>query len=165
MEFLAQEIRHIIFDWGNTLMRDFPEKPGAMCDWDHVELMPGVISLLEYLHEKYTLTVATNAGVSDTAKMRKALQRSGIDHYFTYFFSSKDLGVNKPDPDFFRKICSLTAFAENESLMIGNDFGKDIQGALSAGLQAIWYNHENGAEEKATGMETVKNLEEIRQLI
>lgn len=72
MNDLKDIIRLIIFDWGDTLMRDYPEKAGPMYVWDHVECIEGVPELIAYLHGRYTLCVATNAGVSDTEAMRKA---------------------------------------------------------------------------------------------
>lgn len=133
-------LRLIIFDWGDTLMRDFPEKPGPMYTWDVVEEIPGARRLLDYLQPKYTLCVATNAGVSDTGAMRKALQRVNLDGYFSGFFSSRDLGVAKPDPEFFLRICSVMQVNPPEALMIGNDYQKDILGAARAGLHTVFFN-------------------------
>jgi putative hydrolase of the HAD superfamily len=160
-----KNIKHIVFDWGDTLMRDFPEKPGAMCDWDFIELLPGVEKVLEVLQLKYPLTVATNAGISDTALMRKALHRGEIEHFFSNYFSSKDLGVSKPDPDFFRQVCFHAGFSTNESLLIGNDYRKDIVGAHSAGMTTILFNHA-GAEgifEKAG--KVISQLEELLSIL
>lgn len=133
-------LRLIIFDWGDTLMRDFPGKPGPMYTWDVVEEIPGVRQLLDYLQAKYTLCVATNAGVSDTEAMRKALQRVDLDRYFSGFFSSKDLGVAKPEPEFFLRICSAMQVKPREALMVGNDYQKDILGAARAGLHTVFFN-------------------------
>lgn len=133
-------LRLIIFDWGDTLMRDFPGKPGPMYTWDIVEEIPGARPLLDYLQAKYTLCVATNAGVSDTEAMRKALQRVNFDSYFSGFFSSKDLGVAKPDPEFFLRICHQMQVKPDESVMVGNDYQKDIQGAAQAGLYTVFFN-------------------------
>lgn len=95
MAIIKQKVQMIVFDWGNTLMRDFPEKQGPMFEWDVVEKMADVDFLLDYLSKKYSIVVATNAGASDTAAMMKALNRVGLDHFFTQAFSSKDLGDRK----------------------------------------------------------------------
>lgn len=134
-----KDIRLIIFDWGDTLMRDYPDLPGPMYQWEHVECLSGAPELLEYLSTRYKLCVATNAGVSDTESMRRALHRVDIERYFTAFFSSKDLGVAKPDPQFFLKICSEMAVEPRQALMIGNDYAKDICGAAGAGLHTVYF--------------------------
>ena len=34
-------LRGVVWDWGDTLMRDIPGQKGPMVDWPHVEAMPG----------------------------------------------------------------------------------------------------------------------------
>ncbi|MBN2730755.1 MAG: HAD-IIIA family hydrolase [Bacteroidales bacterium] len=158
-------IQHIVFDWGNTLMRDFPEKPGPMCDWDHVELMPDVAEILSYLAEKYVLTVATNAGESNTEHMVKALTRVNIEGFFIFKFSSKDLGYNKPDPHFFEEVCKQSGFKPEESVMIGNDYNKDILGAASIGMETILYNHEKYSGDSIKANMVIENLMELENIL
>ncbi len=140
-------IKAIIFDWGDTVMRDFPEQDGPMAEWEKVELIPGVEGVLKSLSQKYLCVIATNAGVSDTEKMRKALARVDVEKYFQHFTSSKDLGVEKPDPEFFRKIASYLGMRENECIHIGNLYNKDIVGAKQAGLFTVLFN-----EKKISGV-------------
>jgi putative hydrolase of the HAD superfamily len=136
-------IKLLIFDWGNTLMRDFTQFEGPMASWPKIEIIQNADSVLQKLFGKYTLCVASNAGVSDTLLMRKALERGGLEKYFTFYFSSKDLGFAKPDPAFFLEILSQSGFIAAESVMIGNDYIKDIEGAKLAGLKTIFFNEEN----------------------
>lgn len=133
-------IRALIFDWGDTVMRDFPEMPGPMFSWPHVELVPGILQVLELFSVKYQCVIATNAGCSDTIAIRKALQRVDIEHYFHYFFSSKDLGYQKPDPRFFTAISAAIGIAASNCLMIGNSYDKDICGAHTAGMKTLFFN-------------------------
>ena len=42
-------IRAVLFDWGNTLMRDLPGQHGPMRDWPHVEALPGALETLTAL--------------------------------------------------------------------------------------------------------------------
>lgn len=39
----------VLFDWGNTLMVDFPEAQGKMCDWEVVEEVAGAREVLAAL--------------------------------------------------------------------------------------------------------------------
>ena len=63
-------IRAIVFDWGDTLMRDFG-LPGPMALWPRVEVLPGAAAALEVLHERYRLAVASNAGESGADLIRQ----------------------------------------------------------------------------------------------
>jgi len=136
-------IKNIIFDWGDTVMRDYPELPGAMCDWPHVELIPHVYQALVDLKSKYTLVIATTAGVSDTEAMIRALQRVGVKEMFSKFYSSKELGVAKPDPQFFAEVCRRAELQPKDTVMVGNDYDKDIVGAKTAGLKTVFFNEKH----------------------
>ncbi|MBM3405570.1 MAG: HAD family hydrolase, partial [Bacteroidetes bacterium] len=80
----------LIFDWGGTVMRDFGY-PGKMKDWSEVAWVPGMEQALMKLSGTYLCCIATNAGESDTSDMVAALGRIDAKHYFSCFFSSKDL--------------------------------------------------------------------------
>ena len=133
-------IKAIIFDWGNTLMRDFTHYQGPMAFWPEIEVISGVPIVLNYLKGKYILCVATNAGDSNTELMIQSLIRGNINQYFDYFYSSKDLGYSKPDPKFFQAISKAIDITPNNCIMIGNDYKKDIIGASISGMKTIWFN-------------------------
>jgi putative hydrolase of the HAD superfamily len=110
-----------------------------MAFWEKVEVIEGVEIVLKSLYHKYLLCVATNANYSDTALMEKALIRGSIHQYFRFFFSSKDLGYEKPDHLFFLKIAGILKLKPAECLVVGNDYGKDIEGAYNAGMKGIHF--------------------------
>ncbi len=136
-------LKALIFDWGDTIMRDFPEKSGPMVEWDIVEWIPGAEDALTKLYEEIMCCIATGAGQSDTGLMIKALKRIDADKYFTYFFSAKDLGVNKPDVNYFTLISNRINVKPGNCMMIGNDYEKDIIGARAAGMKTIFFNEKN----------------------
>jgi hypothetical protein len=65
----------ILFDWGDTLMRDDKNLTSAMKDWPVVEAIPGAAEILPGLHSKWLLCIATNADVSDEEDIRATLLR------------------------------------------------------------------------------------------
>ena len=136
-------IKTLIFDWGDTIMRDYPHLKTPMYTWDHVEYIPEVEKTLELLYNNYIMVIATNAGQSDTNDMIKALKRINANKYFNYFFSSKDLGYEKPDKLFFKTIINNLGFKANECVMIGNIYEKDIIGAKDIGMNTILYNEKD----------------------
>lgn len=131
-------LKAIIFDWGDTLMRDFPDLPGPMAAWPHVERIDGVREALDGLDPTLIRCVASNAGASDAELMGQALGRVGIRTYFQHLFTSKELGAAKPDPRFFMEIARRLDVAPAECVMVGNDFLKDIAGANGAGMRTVW---------------------------
>ena len=76
------EIKAIVFDWGDTVMRDFPFE-GAMKDWPFVAAIPGIEDTLAELKKKYILVMGSNARAFQFSKdiceaLRKRLSFSII---------------------------------------------------------------------------------------
>jgi len=109
--------------------------------------------------------VASNAGESDTSDMRKALVIGGLDHYFNNHYTSKDLGVCKPDPAFFTRICSEAGLNPAHSVLIGNDYKKDIVGAKAAGMKTILVNHAGAQGPFELADFVVSELKELLQVL
>ena len=154
-------IKAIIFDWGNTVMRDFPEKSGPMAHWDHVEYIPDVEECLKTLSGKYIMCIASNAGCSDVVLMTEALKRVGADKYFHHFFTSKDLGAEKPDKLFFNSITKEIDIANEHCLMIGDSYPKDICGAKAVGMKTIFFNEKRVESEYPDADEIIVSMKEL----
>ncbi|MGG1550306.1 HAD family hydrolase [Paenibacillus ferrarius] len=135
-------IKVLLFDWGDTLMFDFKDQIGTMAYWEHVEIIPYIDEALFHLHNKYKCAVASNAGDSNIVQLRMALERVHINHFFDDFFISSELGVVKPNPEFYLSIIKRLGVRPDECIMIGNDYCKDIVPAKSVGLKTIWYTSE-----------------------
>jgi len=129
-------IRLLVFDWGDTIMRDF-NMPGPMSQWPVVEWIEGAKEALSHLHDRYCCAIATSADHSDVSEMKAALARVGADTYFDKFYSQKELGYRKPDVRFFLEVIRLSGYQANESVMIGNLYDKDIVGARKAGMKTV----------------------------
>lgn len=138
----TSKVRAIVFDWGDTIMRDF-DLPGPMSVWEKVAWIDGAEEALKTLSSRYTCIIATSADHSDTAEMKTALARVGADNYFHKFYSQKELGYKKPDVRFFEAVLSNSGFKPEETLMVGNLYDKDIVGAKQAGMTTVFLN-ENG---------------------
>src|SRR5690349_7299263 len=120
--FMSKVRKAIIFDWGDTLMKDFTEYKGPMVQWPYVEAIPGVKESLHKIYKDYLCCVASNAGDSDGKLMKLALKRVELDGFFADFFTSKELGVEKPNIKFFQEILKTLNMTANEVIMVGNDY-------------------------------------------
>ncbi|PER78621.1 HAD family hydrolase [Priestia megaterium] len=133
-------IKAIVFDWGDTLMKDFSEYEGPMADWEHVEIIDGVRKSLHLISQSYICCVASNAWASNSALMGIALKRVDIQQYFQYLFTSRELVFSKPSLEFFNKIVQTLGFTPQECIMVGNDYDKDIIPAKKIGMQTILFS-------------------------
>jgi HAD superfamily hydrolase (TIGR01662 family) len=157
-------IKSLVFDWGGTVMADLGYE-GPMYLWPEVSLVPGIGKALEKLSENYILSIATNAGFSDTPAMIRALERVGVQQYFKFFFSSKELKVRKPDPRFFEKICKKTGVSPQDCIMIGNDYLKDICGAKEIGMKTIFYNPSGTIMEYEDADRVILSMESLPKVV
>jgi len=140
---LFSPLKLLLFDWGDTLMRDFKDKDGPMCYWDEVALIEGIEEFLNLCYEKYPLMVASNSGFSTTDMMIKALYRGGIDKHFSRFFTSKDIGVEKPNLLFFEYIIREVNLDPASIAFFGNDYKKDIEPSKLKGMTTFFFNENN----------------------
>ena len=155
-------IKAVVFDWGDTIMRDFPEFKGPMAFWPRVELVPGAREALEQLHQRFVCCVASNAGDSDAELMGRALERSGIRQYFQALYTSRELGFTKPEPVFFQEILNRLGVEPSACVMVGNDYDKDIIPAKAVGMRTIWFSPSDPVSESMPGADAV--IHEMRDL-
>lgn len=134
------DLRALIFDWGDTVMRAFPQYSGPMAAWPEVAAVSGVGEALAALDGRYRLALATNARDSGALMVRAALGRVKLDGYFSVVVTSQELGVAKPAAAFFRAVLARLGCAPDEAVMVGDSYAADVAGAKAAGLRAIWFN-------------------------
>ena len=135
-----KQYKHYLFDWGDTLMVDFPSEDGPMYKWSKVAAIVGAEELLRELSKTACCYVATNAKASTEADIRKALARVGLDKYIKGIFCFRGLGFEKPSKEFFSSILASLNSEKNEIVMVGDSLENDINGALNFGFDAIWFN-------------------------
>ena len=120
-------------------------------------LLPGAKEVLALCEGRVPLALVTN-GPADM--QRAALEKVGIaEHFQTVLISgAQEVGVRKPDARIFKLACERLEVPPQEVLMVGDNLGADVQGALGAGLQAVYV----GAEE-VVGAGRVAGLFELRE--
>ena len=128
-------------------------------------LLPGAEELCRTLRAAgCRLALATN-GVARVQYAR--LAGSPLEPYLERLFISGEMGTRKPEPAFFHAALSaMGAEAMNRCVMVGDGLGSDVKGALSAGLDVIWFAPGGSAapaELKPTY--TARSLEEIGAII
>lgn len=149
-----------VFDWGDTLMVDFPGVPGAMKDWRKVEAIDDAEKTLQSLSLFADIYVATGAPDTTPENIEAALARVKLAQYIAGFFCKANLGLNKPSPEYYAEIVRRINIPASEITMVGDNLDKDILPALVTGMQGCWFNPEKKACEK-TGFRTITKLTEL----
>jgi HAD superfamily hydrolase (TIGR01509 family) len=151
---------HYLFDWGDTLMVDFPGAKGPMCRWERVAAVDGARQTLAALHRKAGCYLATNARDSKAGDIVKALERAGLATYIDRVFCFENVGHRKPSPEFFATILAAINATPDQTVMVGDSLDTDVAGALAAGLHGIWYNPA-GLDGYLKGAGVIRSLEEL----
>ncbi len=115
-----------------ALARDFVS--GMEESW---RLFDDVEPVLEGLQGRYRLAVVTNGG--NDFQHRK-FERLGLKRWFDAVFVAEECQAAKPHPEHFLFACRHLGVDAHLCLMVGDNPKRDVEGALGAGLSALWLN-------------------------
>lgn len=151
----------VLFDWGDTLMRVYPEYAGPMVRWPQVAALPFASETLQALHPDWLLGLATNAADSDEAEIRAALARVGLDSWIDRIYAYRTIRRRKPSPEFFEAVLEDLDLPRPQVIMVGDDLDNDVRGALACGLKAVWLNERSTGELQEPRLRTIHSLQEL----
>ena len=106
---------------------------------EEAHLLPGAMEFCLALRDMgLRLAIATNG--MPTAQ-RGRYTRTGMDKVIPDIFISMELGVQKPMPAYFDKVCDALEITDRSRVvMVGDSLSSDIRGGNNAGIDTIWYN-------------------------
>ena len=165
-EFLqAERFRHPLLQAGIE-DEDFIKEMGRMyLDLlpERTILVPHAKELLDYLSEKYSLSIISNGFVE---VQYKKIENSKIGHYFDHVVLSEEAKALKPDRRIFDYALNLNHAKAEETIMIGDIFQADIVGAQNAGIDQIFFNwRKTELKENETATYIVDSLQEIFDIL
>ncbi|GLV47958.1 hydrolase [Thermus sp. LT1-2-5] len=99
-------------------------------------LFPEVPEFLKALRAQGAFLVLLTNGVPDL--QREKLVGAGLEAAFDLTLVSGEVGWGKPDPRLFRMALCAFGLPPEAAVMVGDNPERDIQGALAAGLTAVF---------------------------
>ena len=142
-----------LIDWAPTYRREAWRAVGTVVGIDDPALLAAAAQrfedaqrrghpVIEGMHdavagigERHPLGLITN-GPSDIQRLK--LDQAGLSSTFGAEVISGELGVGKPDPAVFLGLLDRLGAAPDASIMVGDSWARDIEGALGAGMSAVW---------------------------
>lgn len=113
---------------------------------------------------KYRIIAVTNG--TKVAQTKK-LKTSGLVTIFDAVYISEDVGVEKPNKEYFDILFEKEGITNlNEVVIIGDSLTSDILGGNNAGIDTIWYNKSKKVNDKGVSVtHEVQNLREVADLV
>jgi len=149
-----------LFDWGDTLMVDFPKYCGKMCDWEEVEAVSGAKNTLKYLSQSSKIYVATGASESSEEEIKSAFKKVELDEYISGYFCKANLGIEKGSVAFFKKIIEKLDVPFTDVMMVGDSLSRDIEPALQLGINVAWFRPDASPSQNCD-IRVINKLEEL----
>jgi putative hydrolase of the HAD superfamily len=122
-------------------------------------LDPGAESLVKRALEFGRLGLITN-GPPDIQRLK--LSHTGLAGSFEAVLISGELGFGKPGAQVFEHALEILESDAEESVMVGDSWERDVEGALSAGLSAIWLSHGREPPRTDPRVRVFKDASEVR---
>ena len=122
------------------------------------------LELLQEQKEKYILVAVTNG--TKTAQTKK-LRLTGLDQIFHHIFISEDIGVEKPNMQFFDHVFqALNLTDKKQAIIIGDSLTSDVRGGEIAGIDACWFNPEHAENDLNVPITyEISRLEQLRDIL
>lgn len=153
---------NVLFDWGDTVMRDHPEITTPMIEWETVEIIDGIADVLDSLHASgRRIILATSANISDEGQIRGALARVGVEQYFSRIYCFKTTNLPKGEA-FYRFILNDLGIPASDAVMVGDHLEKDVQVPNSLGIFAVWFNPRTDEVRKNELHTTVHSMADLK---
>ena len=103
---------------------------------EHWRLAEGAKDTLSELRNRgYRLAVLSN----NDSRLRSVLKDLAVDLLFEKIFISSEMGIEKPDPEIFRKVEKSFGTDPSRFLHIGDSHSRDFEGARQAGWDALLF--------------------------
>lgn len=133
----------------------------------YIDILPGFNHLLQdtkevlnYLKPKYKLHIITN-GFEEI--QHNKMQNSQIADFFDTITTSEEAGVKKPHLAIFEKALQKSNAEAQNSIMIGDSYEADIEGAINAGLHTIYFDYY--AKGETVQVPQIQTLNELRMYL
>ncbi len=142
---------------------------GLKMNEDFLKLLPfksnlidGTIEILEYLIPHYQLHIISNGWAEIQANK---VNSGGIGSYFGKIVTNEIANARKPDPKIFEFAISSTNASRSKSLMIGDNYEADIEGATAAGIDSVFYNPIQNPNHHSTATFNITHLLELKEIL
>ena len=128
---------------------------------DNMIVFEGVYEFFETL-SKQKICFVTD--MMADIQYRKVI-KMGFDKYVNLMATCEESGKDKPAPESFILGLKKVGLNADEVCMIGDNFEKDIVGAVNLGIESIWFDRKNGRQPDNKMVTRVESFKEMAELL
>ncbi|UCC17777.1 MAG: HAD family hydrolase [Dehalococcoidales bacterium] len=104
----------------------------------------GIFEVLDTLEKHDIKTGILSNGSFPGVLLEEELAKHNLLHKFSFVMSSADYSIRKPHPRFFNIAARKLDRKPSDIWFIGDKLQFDVKGAITAGMQPVWYNPRDG---------------------
>lgn len=120
------------------------------------EPVEGIESFLSFLEEKSISYAVLSNTIYPQKETEKLIKKLLPNRKFAFVLASGDVGVKKPNPDFFALGPAVAGRAKEDFIYVGDSFLQDVLGSYYAGYGlSVWLNWK---DKKVADMSFAKNF-------
>jgi putative hydrolase of the HAD superfamily len=124
-------------------------------------IIDGMEDALDAVRSRYPVGLLTN-GSSDLQRLK--LDQAGLVEAFDSVAVSGEAGIGKPDPAVFLLVLEALGAGPEDSVMVGDSWERDVEGALATGMTAVWIadgRHAPAEDPRVTVVDSVQELDAL----
>jgi len=95
----------------------------------------------------------------ETEYQIQKLERLGLINFIDIIITSEEVGIEKPSTQMFQTILRKMDLTTDKVVMIGDNFDKDIKGAVNINILSYWFNNST-----INSKNTIKNINNIKYI-
>jgi putative hydrolase of the HAD superfamily len=127
---------------------------------------PDAKATLGQLRRRCKLGMVTNGA---PGIQREKLMAADLGAWFDVIGVSCEVGMGKPEPDFFLEVLERLGVHPHEALMVGDSLERDVRGAQAVGIRAVHIDFKEArvdreAKDTPTGIESIEPDARIARL-
>lgn len=124
--------------------------------------IPGMIELVRELREAgLPIAIISNS----EGHLAELVEELGWHADFDIVVDSGRIGIDKPDPRIFHHACAALSVSPQELLHVGDAWEADVQGALGASANAVWFDSRHRERTLPERVHGASNASELREVL
>lgn len=114
--------------------------------------------VLRDLKTRYKLGMVTN-GIPDVQRIK--INATGLADLFDVIVISGEISIGKPKPEIFQRALDMLGSTPDGSIMVGDNFVRDIEGGRAAGIRGVWISLGRDVPEQGVAWKQIDGIAEL----